>query len=279
MTETSGQNAAQITYWNESAGAAWVAGQAMLDAQLEQLGLTGIEALAPRAGETVIDIGCGCGATSLELARRVGPSGAVVGVDISEPMLGRARERADAAGLAQTTFVQADAQTHALPAADAAFSRFGVMFFEDPPAAFANVRKALGPTGRLVFVCWRAMAENPWITLPMAAAASLLPPPAPPPQPGAPGPFAFADGEHVRGILRAAGFGDIKIEPHNQKMGWPDVDTALQIALQAGPLGAILRDNPSLIEPAAARVREAFSALSGPDGVQIDSATWVVTAR
>jgi len=279
MSESASVNADQITYWNASAGPAWVAGQELLDAQLEGLGLAAVEALAPRRGETLIDIGCGCGATTLELARRVGASGAVIGVDISAPMLARAGERARQAGLAQASFVQADVQVSALPRADGAYSRFGVMFFEDPAAAFANVRKALGSEGRLGFVCWRAMAENPWITVPMAAAGALLPPPAAAPPPGAPGPFAFADKDHVRGILRAAGFGEVAIEAHDQKMGWPDPDTALRVALQVGPLGTVLRENPSLVEPVAAKVRDAFASLMGPDGVRIDSATWIVVAR
>src|ERR1700722_16858165 len=190
-----GPNAAQIAYWNETAGPSWVAMQDDLDRELRELGLAAMAALAPRAEERLIDIGCGCGATTLELARRVGPGGGVLGVDISAPMLGVARERAAAEGLAQAGFLPVDG----------AFSRFGVMFFEDPVAAFANIRAAVSPRGRLAFVCWRALAENPWMTVPMAAILPLLPAPPPAQTPGAPGPFAFADRDRLFAILRDAG--------------------------------------------------------------------------
>jgi SAM-dependent methyltransferase len=279
MTATDASpNAGQVDFWNNSAGPVWVAAQAVLDAQLRELGLCAIDALAPSQGETLIDVGCGCGDTTLELARRVGPTGAVLGVDISQPMLHAARARAAQLGLTHASFAQADAQTNAFPPADGAFSRFGVMFFEDPPAAFANIRRALGPGGRVAFVCWRAMAENPWMTVPLAAAASLLPPPAPV-DPFAPGPFAFADADRVREILGAAGFADIRIEAHDQKIGWPDVDSALQVALLAGPLGRALRENPSVADAAAEKVRESLAALAGPEGLRLDSATWIVLAR
>jgi SAM-dependent methyltransferase len=270
-------NADQIAYWNAGAGPIWVALQETLDRQLHGLGLAAIDALKPRAGERLIDIGCGCGDTTLELARRVGPAGSVLGVDISAPMLDVARERAEAAGLAQAAFERADAQTAAFEPADGAFSRFGVMFFADPPAAFANIRRALKPGGRIAFVCWRSVAENPWITAPMAAAAHLLPPPTPP-TPGAPGPFAFADPDHLRGVLSAGGFQAINIEPCDQKIGWADVDTAVRAALNVGPLGAVLRENLALVEPVRAAVRDALAARADDTGVHMDSASWIVLA-
>ncbi|MCR5880984.1 class I SAM-dependent methyltransferase [Phenylobacterium sp. J367] len=132
-------------------------------------------ALAPSAGERLLDIGCGAGETTIELAERVQPGGAVVGLDISRPLLEAARARAAPSGV---EFIEADAQTHAFPPGsfDGVFSRFGVMFFADPVAAFTNIRRALKSGGRLAFVCWRAAAENPVMTTPMAAAAHLLPP-------------------------------------------------------------------------------------------------------
>jgi len=278
MPDAKGPNADQIAYWNASAGPTWVALQEIIEAQLRDLGLAAIETLAPRQGERLIDIGCGCGDTTLELARRVGPSGAVLGADISRPMLDVARGRAKALTLAQATFAEADAQTQAFEPADGAFSRFGVMFFADPPAAFANIKRALKPGGRLVFICWRSVAENPWMTAPMAAAAHLLPPPAPP-VPGAPGPFAFADAHYLRGVLDAGGFGSISIEPCDRKIGWANVDTAVHAALNLGPLGAILRDNPALREPVTATVREAFAAQADEAGVHMPSGSWIVVAR
>jgi SAM-dependent methyltransferase len=276
LPEDDGPNAAQVAYWNASAGPVWVAMQDALDAQLHDLGLAAMAALAVREGERVIDIGCGCGDTTLELAERVGPGGTVLGADISAPMLEVARRRAE--GLGRVSFAQADAQTHAFEPADAAFSRFGVMFFADPAAAFANIRRALAPAGRVAFVCWRALAENHWMTIPMAAVAPLLPP-APPPPLNAPGPFAFADRDRVRGILSDAGFTHIAIEPHNQAIGQGDLETTVRTSLNVGPVGAALRENPLLRAPITAAVSAALAPHAGADGVKLPSATWIVTAR
>src|SRR5450432_999963 len=150
-----GPNAAQVAYWNDTAGPTWVAMQDVMDVQLGELGLKAIAALGVRPGERVIDVGCGCGGTTIELARRVGETGRVLGADISAPMLAVAKGRAAAQALNWASFEQADAQTYLFEPADAVFSRFGVMFFADPVAAFANLRLALAPAGRLAFVCWR----------------------------------------------------------------------------------------------------------------------------
>ncbi|MFM8754728.1 MAG: class I SAM-dependent methyltransferase, partial [Phenylobacterium sp.] len=167
-------NEAQEAYWNDLAGRTWAALQDRIDRQIRPLGLAAMDRLAPSPGETVLDIGCGCGDTSLELARRVGPEGEVLGLDISGLMLEVARRRAAEAGASALEFRQADAQVAALPGGrDAVFSRFGVMFFADPPAAFANLRRALRPGGRLGFVCWRPLAENLWMRLPAETAADL----------------------------------------------------------------------------------------------------------
>ena len=275
---TDAPNAQQITYWNEAAGPTWADLQGPLDRQLAPLGRAAMAALAPRPGERVLDIGCGAGGTSLQLAQAIAPGGDVTGVDISRPLLEVARQRAS--GIARLSFVEADAQTYPFETAgfDAVFSRFGVMFFADPVAAFANIRRALKPGGRLAFVCWRAPAENPIMTLPMAAALAHLPPPAPP-EPGAPGPFAFADPERVRTLLGAAGFADIALTPHNEKIGGGDLDTVLSLALKVGPLGAMLREHPDQRDTVIASVRAALAAHNGPDGVKLDSATWIVTAR
>lgn len=270
-------NAGQVAYWNESAGPTWAELQPLLDRQLGPLTTRVMAALAPRPGEHILDIGCGAGASSLELAKAVAPDGRVVGADISRPLLDVARQRA--AGLPGLEFVQADAQTHPLAAGsfDAVFSRFGVMFFADPTAAFANLRRALKPGGRLAFVCWRTAMENPVLSLPLFAALAHLPP-LPPPEPGAPGPFAFADPERVRSILDGAGFVDVAVTPNDMKMGSGDLETALILAQRVGPLGALLRDNPDRQDAAMGAVREALSPYVGPDGVMLASATWIVTA-
>jgi len=203
-------NAEQIDYWNTGAGEIWAELQEQLDRQTEPLGREALRALAPQPGERILDIGCGCGQSTLQLAERVGPGGEVVGIDISRPMLEVARGRAVAVASDRVEFLEVDAQTGDLGRGrfDAVYSRFGVMFFGDPAAAFANIRAALKAGGRMAFVCWRPMAENPLMRAPMQAAAPLLPP-MPPPDPLAPGPFAFADPERVRRILTEAGFSGV----------------------------------------------------------------------
>jgi len=275
----SAANAAQVAYWNETAGRTWADLQDRIDRQIRPLGLAAMERLAPASGEQVLDVGCGCGDTSLELARRVGPEGGVLGLDISAPMLEVARGRAEAAGARNLAFHEADAQTAALPGgSDAVFSRFGVMFFADPTAAFANLRRALRPGGRLGFVCWRPLAENLWMRLPAETAAGLVPP-APPPEPGAPGPFAFADPDRVRRILAEAGFTGIDLTPHDEAIGGLDLEGTVAMSFRVGPLGAILRERPDLAPLLRERVREAVSPWLRGDAVYMPSATWLVSAQ
>lgn len=271
-------NAAQAEYWNEGAGPTWAEMQAPLDRQLAPLGRLAMAALAPRPGERILDVGCGAGETSLELAAAVQPGGEVTGLDISRTLLEVARQRA--VGRPGVSFVEADAQSYAFPSAryDGLFSRFGVMFFADPAAAFANLRTALKPGGRLAFVCWRAPAENPLMTVPGAAAADILPPP-PPPEPNAPGPFAFADPQRVRAILQAAGFEAVDLAPHDLRVGAGDLEATLGLALRVGPLGGLLRQNPDKRDLVVDRVRAALMPYADADGVKLPSATWVVTAR
>jgi SAM-dependent methyltransferase len=276
-----GPNAEQITYWNEQGGPRWVKLQEALDRQLASFGRIVMDRLAIGSGERVLDVGCGCGETSFELARRVGPKGAVLGVDISTVMLERARERGR--GVGNVEFVVADAQTHAFAPAsfDVVFSRFGVMFFQDPHAAFVNLVNALRPGGRLGFHCWKALADNPWMTVPLFAALQHVPPPTPPP-PNAPGPFAFADAERVRGILADAGLAEIEFESRNDTMGvgTGSLDDAADFAMQMGPASIAIREaTPETVAKVRASIREALAPYRTSDGVQLATSSWVVTAR
>lgn len=280
QTPSPSANAAQIDYWNAGAGQTWVAFQAQLDRQIEALGLEAIRALAPTPGERILDVGCGCGQTSLDLAARVTASGAVTGVDISAPMLEVARARVVPPGAATPDFRQVDAQTGDLGegACDAVFSRFGVMFFSDPVIAFTNLRKTLKPDGRLAFVCWRPFQENLWMRAPMDAAQSFLPP-SPPTDPEAPGPFAFAAPERVRSILADAGFSDVSLSAFDASIGGATLDQTVDLAFRVGPLGAALRERPDLAPKVADAVRAALSAYDSPSGVFLPAAVWILQAR
>jgi SAM-dependent methyltransferase len=271
-------NTAQAQYWNETMGPLWVELQDQLDRQTSPLGLEAMRILSPALGESILDIGCGCGQSTVELAQRVGAGGSVTGVDLSRPMLDRARRRSVPPGAARPLFRELDVQTGDLGLFDAAFSRFGVMFFADPTAAFGNVRRALKPGGRLAFVCWRSLAEVDLMRVPAEAAAPLLPPFAPF-DPEAPGPFAFSDPERVRRILGSAGFSAITIEPFDTKVGGADLGHTVVLNLRIGPLGAALRQNPELKDKVIDAVRAAISAYVTPDGVFMPAAVWIVSAR
>ena len=279
-----GPNAEQITYWNETAGPKWVALQDVLDEQIRPLGLAAMERVGIASGERVLDVGCGTGDTTVELARRVGPRGAVTGIDLSAPMLASARKRA--AGIGNVTFQPADAQTTRFAAGyfDVCFSRFGVMFFVDPVAAFTNMHSALRPGGRLGFVCWQALPKNPWMQVPLAAAARHLTLP-PPPEPGTPGPFSLADRERVRGILERAGFTDLAFDDHRATLtigGGQGLDEVVDILLTGvGPASAALRQADPAVRPTvAASVRDALAPYHTPGaGVRMDGTCWIATGR
>jgi SAM-dependent methyltransferase len=255
--------------------------QKRIDAQIDPLGLAAIERLAPADGEKILDIGCGCGTTSFELARRVGASGHVTAVDISKPMLDVARRGAKEAQATNIIFLEADAQTYPFQPAsfDVLFSRFGVMFFIDPVVAFRNLLAALKPgSGRLAFVCWRKLAENPWMATPLQAAMRHLPP-QPPPDPLAPGPFAFADAERVGGILAEAGFADVAVTPHDQKIELGTLEQAVEHCTRVGPLARLLAENPDAVAPVRETLRHTLHEYVREGIVRMDAAVWIVSAR
>jgi SAM-dependent methyltransferase len=276
-------NAAQIAYWNDEAGPRWVAMQERMDAMLAPLLQVALDHARPVPGETVLDIGCGCGATLLELAARVSPDGRVLGVDISAPMLDRARARVRDTLLTNVRLTRSDAATHAFEpgAFDLAFSRFGVMFFDDPPAAFANIRSALATAGRLVFVCWAPPQDNLWLTVPLAAARPHLPA-QPEGDPNAPGPFAFADSGRVRGILLSAGYSAVDIARHDTVMricGPGETEAAARFAAESGPVARVLATaGPEQRAAAEQAIAAEFRRLEGPDGVALPGSVWLVSA-
>ena len=282
-------NAAQVRSgeWNGRTGAAWLLHQERLDRMLEPFGSSAWAAARPALGEHVLDIGCGAGTTTLSLARAVGPYGTATGLDISEPLLGRAKVRATEARTA-AAFLLADAAIHPFDqgSIDLLFSRFGVMFFDDPVAAFRNLRRALKPRGRLAFVCWRGADENEWVRLPMAAVRDVIPP-QPPLAPDAPGPFSFGDAGRVKAILADAGYSGIQFAAfdHDITFGRGDgrdaaIDDALEQAFETGPLSRALADQPEDIRLRAAQaVRAVFAERVAGTSVVLRGAAWVVTAQ
>lgn len=235
----------QVAFWNGEVGQRWVRNQAMLDRAFAPLTAALLRHAAPRPGERVADIGCGCGEVTLECSRRVQPGGHVLGLDVSGPMLAQARRAAE--GGPSPEWVEADAASYAFPGGgfDLLVSRFGVMFFADPVAAFANLRRALRPGGRLAMLCWQPLDANDWAAVPRAAVLRAVPPPEPTP-PNAPGPFAFADAARVQAILAAAGFAKIKAEAVSVELvlgqGPGCLEEAVRFALEVGPSSALLRE-------------------------------------
>lgn len=269
----------QARLWNGVGGRAWVDQQQLLDRTLEPLEALLVEAVAARSGTQVLDVGCGTGATTLAMARRLGAKGRAVGIDISQPMIVAARARAARDG-GRASFICADAQTHRFESAsfDMIASRFGVMFFGDPVAAFSNLRRAAARQAGLCFLAWRGAAENPFMTTAERAAAPMLPA-LPVRRPGAPGQFAFADDQRVRRILEAGGWGDIDVRPVDVPCALPEHDL-LAYATRLGPLGLVLHETDAGTRDRVVRaVRDAFDAYVNGDEVRFVAACWLVAAR
>jgi ubiquinone/menaquinone biosynthesis C-methylase UbiE len=266
-----GQSSAHIPSASLLHAKAWSEAYELIDLQLSPLGLKAMEALGLVSGDTVLDIGCGTGQTLLQLAERVGTEGQVIGVDVAPLLLEIARKRTEQLG--QVRLIQEDAQSLDLPfeSADAVFSRLGVMTFDDPVAAFANFRRILRPSGRLAFSCWRSLQDNELDHFPLSAAGiqSAVDE----------SPFSFADHEHIRRTLEAAGFEEINIQSHDEKVSSGDLDAMTSVLLKVGPLGKIIRENPALRATAEPLLREALAGLGDPSRVQLMASIWIVTAR
>lgn len=275
------RNADQITYWNGPAGQHWTDRQQMQDLVLAPVSDILIRRAAVKPGENVIDVGCGCGATSFDLASHVAPDGRVTGVDISAPMLARARDLTPAG--APVDFIQADATVYAFtPAsADLLFSRFGVMFFAEPSISFSNMRKALRPSGRVAFACWRTPRDNPWMMLGLQEAYKHVPK-LPELQPDDPGPFSFAKEERVHRILGEAGFLSIEMERVDLSLDIATgrgLDGAVETTLAIGPASRALQDQPAdKVAAATQSIRTALAAHLKGSTVSLGASIWIVTA-
>lgn len=284
MSSTDIQESAreQAEYWDGEAGQKWADEHERLDNLLRPLGLAAIDRLAPAPGEAVIDVGCGAGPTALELGRRVTASGRVLGIDLSGPQLAVARELARAAGLDHVRFEHADVSTYDFGAAryQAAFSRFGIMFFADPVAGFSSVRAALDPGGRLTFVCWQGLELNEWVTIPLAATLPHVPPPTPA-APDAPGPFSLAEPARIRELLAAAGYRDISVEARAQALRiGADPDDAADWMTRMGPAARLLADAGDATRRAVrATLAAVLAERQDGDGIALRAATWIVCAQ
>ncbi|HZO12932.1 MAG TPA: class I SAM-dependent methyltransferase [Polyangiaceae bacterium] len=274
-------NLEMIEYWQGVAGPKWIRLQEHLDVQLGAIGNKVLETVGLAPNDSVLDVGCGCGSVTLAAARMVAPHGTALGVDISEPMLARARECA--AGIDNVSFLCADAQTHAFDRErfDALVSRFGVMFFDDPVAGFRNLRRALRARGTMAFSAWRGIEDNEWASLPLEVARRYVPYEAPPPH--TPGPFAFADGARVRAIVEDAGFSEVRVDAFDGEL---PIGRALQAAgaaalmCELGPAARALRDAPrDVAERVASELTLVLEARFGSAIVALPYGVWLVTAR
>jgi ubiquinone/menaquinone biosynthesis C-methylase UbiE len=277
----------QIEYWNQEGGRSWTARQQSWDTAMKPFSDAALIRAAVEPGESVIDIGCGCGATSLQLAELVGPKGRVLGIDVSKPMLDRAKERG--AGNPVLSFAEADAATYPFEkgSADLLFSRHGVMFFPEPERAFANLRSALKPAqgnrgGRVAFSCFRTPKENALITTILAAVQDFVPP-LPKMNPEDPGPFAFQDPDRVKRILSAAGFQSINLEPVNVEAdvgNGKGLEEAVTNTMEIGPASRALRGAPPETRAKAeAALRAALMPHQKDNKVLLGAGIWIVTAR
>jgi SAM-dependent methyltransferase len=275
------QNADQIAYWNGPGGQRWADRQQIQDIVLAPVADVVIDRAKAKSGERIVDVGCGAGATSIAFAQQVGPGGYVMGIDISAPMLARARQIAPA-GM-PVEFVQADATVYPFVPSnfDLLVSRFGVMFFADPALSFTNLRKGMKPSGRLAFACWRDPRDNPFFMAPLQAVYKHVPK-LPQQGPEDPGPFSFASEARVHRILGQAGFSGIAMEPCDLSLDIAigrGLDAAVQGALEIGPAARALAEQPPDVVAAATNsIREALMPFVSGQSVPLRASIWIVTA-
>lgn len=282
MTDTAAiRHARQVEAWNGPMGEQWAASEARTERGLAPVLAALLDWAAPAPGQRVVDVGCGAGGTTLALAQAVGATGEVIGIDVSAVILAAARARL--ADTPNTRLEQADALTWTLEGepADLLFSRFGVMFFGDPVAAFANLRRALAPGGRFAFAAWAAIADNPWIDLPLQAALTVIPPP-PPADPDEPGQFAFGNPARVRRILHDAGYALLRQRGFDFTMRYPADDLARTAAgiANMGQVGRLLRDRPPEQRASAEAAIAAILPAHVRDGwIDLPARVWLFDAR
>lgn len=276
-------NAEQAEYWNAKQGRNWVTYQGDLDLLLHEVTVQLIGAVKPEPGNTLVDLGCGAGASTFEFARLIAPTGAIHGIDVSEPLIERARQRQGELEAGNVSFAIADAQEQQLGSGDydVGVSRFGLMFFSDTEKAFRNIARSIRPGGRLVFAAWAGPEHNPWFTLPQHAAIERLGP-AEAPDPYAPGPLAFRDADRVLGMLENAGLSKCQSQQIAIDLHHPGgLEPVLQIAPHVGPVARILNakngtadDLAAILDIIAAR----FETFVCDDGIRVPAAIHIFSA-
>ena len=279
-TNTGQDNSEQIGAWNGDQGQKWATNTAKLDILLAPF-LDPVLACADlKPGLNIIDIGCGTGTLAFAAAENAAPGGRVTGVDVSAPLLEIAQTRA--AGNDAVTFIEADAAAfQADTPFDTAISRFGVMFFAEPAPAFANIRSNIRPGGRLTFVCWQGLKDNEWVHLTLETALPFFKTPPVPPEPTAPGPFAFADADRVRNILKSAGWSNIAIEPWAGDLQMPgaNLEDAAEFMITLGPIAHLLLDQEVDLGPVTKALEQRLADKAGATGqVSLAANAWLVTA-
>jgi SAM-dependent methyltransferase len=277
MSDTNTANPQMAELWNGPGARSWITAQAVLDQAFHGFETLLVDMAAEAGAHAVLDVGCGTGATTRAIAGRITPEGTAFGLDLSAPMIAHAELLAEEES-SPARFLAGDAQTHAFPPGefDLIVSRFGVMFFSDPVAAFANLRRAAKPDAGLAMISWRSITENPFMTVAERAAAPLLPDL--PKRGGGPGQFAFADHDHVHSILDTAGWTDVSSEAIDMPCAFPAAALDTYLSLM-GPVGQILaKSDDATREQVISAIRDGFSEyISGPD-IQFTAACWMTRA-
>ncbi len=276
------KNAKQKDFWSGKGGDYWVEKQSEMDIMLNPLGEKALAKLDLKNNSEVLDIGCGCGATTLEIAKKVS-EGTVTGLDISVPMLDKAESEASIQGIANVDFKVVDVQVDQLASEkyDYVYSRFGVMFFDDPYEAFKNIFSSIKEGGELSFVCWQDPSLNPWQSLSVQVIRAYLDMPSPPPR--SPGPFAFHEKDYVKEILEKSGFSNISFDDNQEDItmfSGKSLQEASEDYLAINPVVTeMLKDSPDDLKAEIVEsLKEAFSEFHKGDGLVFPSATWVVSA-
>lgn len=284
MVDAHGANDEQAAYWEQRASS-WIEAEDYTSLVTGPFGVAAMDALALAPGARVLDVGCGTGPTTRELGRRVAPNGFALGIDIAPPMLTVARERAAREQVENVEFQAGDAQADDLGEAvyDAVFSRFGVMFFEDPVAAFGNLRRSLRPGGQLAFACWQDVFQNEWMLVPAGAVMSATGSLPPMPGPREPGPFSLSEPAHVTEVLGAAGFESIEVVPLAARVvvGADRLDMVVRSASSVGAVREAFAhtDDPAVRTTILAAVRAALEEHVQDGELGLASAGWIVSAH